>query len=107
MKAFVASTLLVLFATTAASAQQTATDQAAQIYRGNIKIAIGAGLLGAAAITLPVTAAQSDWSGPTKKTGVGLIAVGGGVLLWGLRERQQALRPQTTFGLAWMSTDPN
>jgi len=53
----------------------------------------------AAAFTLPVTASDTEWSGSARKTGLGLVVAGTGLVVWGVRERQQALRPETTVAI--------
>lgn len=79
--------------------QPTESEAAAKIHRANRKLLIGAGLLGAAAFTLPVTASDAEWSGSAGKTGLGLVVAGTGLVVWGVRERQQALRPETTVAI--------
>ncbi len=102
MKIVVTATLLVLFATLPVSAQQTATDQRAQIHSGGLKVWIGASLIGAGALVLPITATNSHSSPNDVATvvGVGFVAVGSGMVRLGAQERRKApLQPQTTFGV--------
>jgi hypothetical protein len=97
MRTIIGATVLVLFATTAASAQPVAADPtAAQIQRGKTKMWIGVGLVGAglAIILLTVLPARPSEvrDTPAMWSGLGLTAVGSGLIFWGAQERAKRCR---------------
>lgn len=101
MKTVIAVSLLVVFATTSASAQPTVANQdaTAEIHRGKLKIWIGLGLIGAGVLVTPMTAAAGN-SAPGYDpvvAGVGLVVLGGAMVLWGVHDQRKAVQPQTTF----------
>lgn len=77
-----------------AAAQSLSPAQQAQLQRGTAKIAVGAALIGAGAFMMPITSVGRAEPG----AGAGLIVAGTGVVLWGMRDRYKATRPQLTFG---------
>jgi len=101
MKTFLIA-LLTLILTTAASGQQEPLPAQAQLHRSSRKIWIGVGLISAGALILPITNINNEVSPPTPaRTGVGLglVAVGGGLVWFGSVERHKAVRPQTNIGV--------
>ena len=100
MKILAITTLIALFATSV-FAQQPQTDQTtAKIHRATVKIEVGIGLaiVGAALMAIPANAPNSDsrrLDGPY----AAMVAGGFGLILWGTRERSQAVHPQTSVGL--------
>jgi hypothetical protein len=95
MKTAVAIVWLVLFATTAAFGQ--ATNQ--QAHKGRVKIWTGVGLLAAGLFVVPVTAAGHTSSYDPPVVGAALVAAGGSLIWWGVRDQRKAARPSTTFGV--------
>jgi hypothetical protein len=106
MSAIIGATVLVVFATMAVSAQPVAADPtAAQIHRGKTKMWIGVGLVGAGLAMIPLTALPARPSEaretPAMWSGLGLTALGSGLIWWGAQQRRQAVpKPQMTFGVA-------
>jgi hypothetical protein len=107
MRTIIAATVLVLFATMGASAQPVAADPtAAQIHRGKTKMWIGVGLVGTGLVMIPLTVLparppSATREGPAMWSGLGLTALGSGLIFWGAQERRQAVpKPQMTFGVA-------
>jgi hypothetical protein len=96
----VVTALMMLFAGSSASAQQLATE-AAQIRKGERMIRAGVGLMAAGALVIPATSVVSDrlHLGPVT-AGAGLMMAGGLLTSLGIRERQRAVRPELTFGMA-------
>jgi len=89
--------LLILLTNTAAFAEQIPADQAPPLHKSSRKIWIGAGLAGAGAFILPITATRTPNQSPaTAVVGVGFIGVGSGLIWLGTQERRRAMLPQTT-----------
>ena len=100
MRMRVVTAFIMLVAGSSASAQQSATE-AAQIRKGKRMICAGVGLMAAGALVIPATSVVSDrlHAGPMT-AGVGLMMAGGLLTSLGIRERQRAVRPELTFGIA-------
>ena len=82
-------------------AQQPQPDQeTAQIRSGTHKIELGVGLaiVGAVLMVVPTNGRRSDDHRLDAPAAV-MVAGGFGLILWGTKERTQAIHPQTTFGL--------
>ena len=90
--------LLVLLTAVQASAEQSTADESAQLRRGARMIWTGVALIGAGALTVPITRDSQRSDGPLV-AGSGLMFAGGIVIAFGMRERERALRPQHAFQL--------
>ena len=94
-------TVVAALSATPVFAQQP-TAQAALKRKGDIKVWIGAGLMGAGAFTVPATVGHKP--GGTKDpnlAGVGLLMAGSGILWWGFHDKRRAAQPSTTVGVAF------
>ena len=91
---------VLILAAAPAFAQQT-DHRAALKRKGSIKVWVGAGLVGAGALALPLTAVahtpSRDYRPPL--IGVGLMATGGSLIWFGVQDQRKAMRPQTTIGV--------
>ena len=97
MKTALATLCLVLFATTMVFGQQT--NQRAP-HKGRIKIWTGVVLVAAGLFVTPVTAmGHTGNSYEPRVAGVGVAAVGGTLIWWGMRDAKKATRPNKTFGV--------
>jgi hypothetical protein len=90
----VAAILLIGACARTGSAQPSPED--VLLTRAHKKMAAGIVLLCAGAVTLPITASDTKWSGPARRTGVPLIGTGAGLVLWGLRDRETATKRRRT-----------
>jgi hypothetical protein len=91
----VAAILLIGACARTASAQPSPED--VLLTRAHKKMTAGIVLLCAGAVTLPITASDTQWSGPAKIVGLPLIGTGAALVLWGLRDREKATgRRRTT-----------
>ena len=90
---------ILLMATTLAVAQQPAAGPtAAQIHRSRVKMWVGASLI-AAGVAILQTTSRGVSKGPRIESGLGLAAVGSGLIWWGATEQARAVHPSTGFGL--------
>lgn len=64
-----------------------------------IKIWTGIAMVAAGAVLLPITSSGDGRSETSVTTGVGLMAVGSGVMYWGFSEQRRAVRPSISFGV--------
>jgi hypothetical protein len=100
----------VLLAVATPHAQKTEAERAQEVRKGNLKILIGLCSIGAGAFILPLSrGANSPNSnnasiGNSVGPGLGLMAIGSYVVWLGAVERQRAMQPQTTFGVAFGPT---
>ena len=104
MRSIVLTILLALFTCEVTTAQSVIPPRQATAVRGaRIKIWTGIALLSAGAVMVPLTAANTS-RGPAGNGvvvgSVGLIGVGSGLVYWGFRQQQKAVRPSTTFGVS-------
>jgi hypothetical protein len=97
MRTVIVLTMLMLFASALAFAQQT-PSQMEQIHNGRVKVWLGLGLIGTGAWVIPLTATNSNSNGPAT-LGMGLIALGGGLVWLGVDQQRKAVQPETTFRL--------
>jgi hypothetical protein len=104
MKSIVLAVLISLCSSTAFAEQPAnptapqATDKARdQIHRGNVKIAVGVGLAVAGLLAGPLSTG-TDKEAQHDGIGGGMAAVGMGLIVWGVKQRLDALKPQTTLG---------
>jgi hypothetical protein len=101
MRAIAMTTFITLLAANV-FAQQPQADQAttAQIRRGTHKIELGVGLaiVGAVLMVVPTNGKRSD-DHRLDAPAAAMVAGGFGLILWGTKDRTQAIHPQTTFGL--------
>jgi hypothetical protein len=98
MKKLVIALCVVLFAR--ASSADPTDQQRAQMRRGSVKLWTGAVLLGAGAVTIPITGAGEPHSGDASLIGVGMLGVGGALVWLGVQDQRNALRPSTTLGVS-------
>jgi hypothetical protein len=101
MKKTAMAMLALMLYTTAASGQTTAPPHSASP-PGRLKIWAGAGLLASGLFVMPVTAVGNDhgrYSVPLLS--VGLVAAGGSLIYWGVRDKQKARQPNTTIGVTF------
>ncbi len=99
MRIITALLMVALFAVPAVGQQITA-EQAAKYSSGTRKLWLGAGLIAAGVIVLPVTAIEDDSPhGSRALTGVGLVGLGVGAIWWGVRQRKDSARPYVTIGV--------
>jgi hypothetical protein len=90
MRRFVIAGVLCFLVWPASAWAQT-TASATQ--RGTTKLWIGAGLLAAGAIVMPITEPSHEHA--RLGTGLGLMSAGGAMVLWGAQQRRRSPRPQT------------
>jgi hypothetical protein len=91
LKTFLFTSMLVLAIAEPSQAQGVASKQE-QFKRGTLKVKIGAILMGAAVFTLIASPETDSVVVPT------LLGSGMGFVLWGIKERADAAKPQVTFG---------
>ena len=94
MKALTAALLMLMLAVTTASAQTSRSNPASS----RTKVWLGVTLLTAGALILPVTTNEPVRS-PRLETGVGLMAAGGVLLLWGFQEKRKAHQARKAIGV--------
>src|SRR4051812_27171786 len=91
MKKLVMALCLVLFAR--ASSADTTEQQRAQMHRGSVKILTGAVLIGAGAVSIPLTGVRESTSVSPSAMGAGLIFAGGTLVWLGVQDQRHAVRP--------------
>ena len=96
MKTAIATSCLVLFATTMAFGQQP-NRQAPNT--GGTKVWTGVCLVAAGLLVVPVTAVGHVNGYDPPVVGAGLVAAGGSLIWWGMRDRRKATQPNTTVGV--------
>src|SRR5580704_13184658 len=95
------TTVLVICSVHSVLAQAPSEAEVAKsVRRANVKLAIGILTLGAAVFVLPATAGDTGSSPAARRTALGLVGLGSGLTLWGLRERYKAVRPSTTIAVS-------
>lgn len=100
MRIITALLMTVLF-TAPAVGQQITPEQAARYSSGTRKLWLGAGLIAAGVIVLPITAIDDNSPhGSRAITGVGLVGLGVGAIWWGVRQRKDSTRPHVTIGVS-------
>lgn len=92
MKTLQFALLLILALAVPSQAQSTAAKQE-QFSRGTTKVKIGAILMGAAVFTLVASP-----PGEVNVVVAPILGAGMGLVLWGSKERSDAMKPQLTFG---------
>jgi predicted metalloprotease with PDZ domain len=91
--------IAILISTTNISAQPEAPK--AQGQSGRVKIWIGVVLLSTGALMIPLTAANDGpQSGASTDAGLGLMAAGGVMVLWGVSDRRHAAQPKAAVGVS-------
>jgi hypothetical protein len=102
MKAPILAILLVFVMTATSSAQGTLTQEArAQLHSGSVKIWLGAALIGAGALAIPITAGSGVTGGiPAGAVLGGMSTVATGTyLVWlGAGQQRKAVGRSLTFG---------
>ena len=99
MRALVMTLLLIVCFSAPAAAQQR-DERAALKRKGSIKMWVGAALVGAGALAVPVTAVGPRRNGyDPKLLGVGLIGAGSALVWLGAQDRQKGMQPNTTVGV--------
>src|SRR5262245_57045816 len=103
LRSSIAVGLIVLLAAPGSFAQET-PQQTALVRKGTIKIWTGMALIGAGALTMPVTGGsvrspQDNHDSVWATTGIGLFSAGGALIWWGWHDRRKALNPQTTVNV--------
>jgi hypothetical protein len=96
MKALLLTLIVSLSVAIPSAANQSSQAKEERLRSGTNKIRIGAILMGAG-VVLMIASPQRD-PGPL---GTPAMAGGMGLVLWGTKQRSDALRPQLTFGAAF------
>ena len=89
---------IVLFGVSHATAGQQQSANEELLRRGARKITIGTVLIAAGLVAMPITDLNDPNKDVQRTVGAGLVAAGGGFVLWGVHDRYNAVRSQVTFG---------
>lgn len=99
MKSLLLTLILGLSVAVPSAANQSTPAKAEQLRSGTNKIQIGAILIGVG-VVLMVVPQQRDPRRDQQPLATAVMATGMGLVLWGTKQRSDALRPQLTFGAA-------
>jgi len=99
MKSQLLALILSLCVTVPSAANQSTPTKEERLRSGTNKIKTGAILMGAGAVLMLVPQ-QRDPRRDQEPLATAAMATGMGLVLWGTKQRSDALRPQLTFGAA-------